>query len=101
MTQGLIEVPVSLLQDLANKMEALSDAGQDIFDRIRNSLLTMQTDGTFVGAAAQATLAVTESNQVVFADVMEELYDLCTFLKRYSNDMETADLELSKAIQAI
>lgn len=101
MIQNFIQVPLLSLQELANQMEGLADEGQDVFDRILNSLQSMQVEGSFVGAAANAAMTITEANKAAFADAIGDLYSLSAFLKRYTSEIETADIELSRAIQSI
>ena len=96
-----IKVPVEVLQNNASKIIAFADDGEDIFDRILNTLLCMEGSGEWKGKSLTAAANATRANKEKYGEVIEEIRELGTFLRDFANAMEAKDCEIKAQIEAL
>ncbi len=96
-----INVPVSSLRDLANKLQEYSDENSDVFQRIYNSLECFNDEGDWQGDSLKAALEVTSKNKQKFADVIQEMRTMAEKLQFFVDAMASEDETARKQISTI
>lgn len=96
-----ISVPVDVLQDYASQLHSLADENEDVFDRIYNSLQSMEASGEWKGESLTAAVTATQENREKFSDTIDEMHKLAAFLKDFADDMAAKDAELKRRIESV
>lgn len=96
-----IKVPVSTLQDHADKICRYADDNEDIFDRIENSLICLRDSGEWQGESFEAALEAAQENQKKFKEAIKEMRELGEFLKDFVSEITARDKETERKITAI
>ncbi len=96
-----IKVPLNILQENAAKLQSLADENEDVFDRIYNSLQSMEASGEWKGESLKAAITATQENREKFSDTIDEMHKLAAFLKNYADDMAAKDAELKRRIESV
>lgn len=93
-----IKVPASVLTDTAIKLQAYADDSDDIFDRILNTLSSLEGSGEWKGDSMSALKSATASNKGKFDEMVSDLNNLAGFLKNFAQEMEAKDQEIKSQI---
>lgn len=93
-----IKVPVSVLTDTATKLQTYADDSADIFDRILNTLSSLEGSGEWKGDSMAALKTSTSSNKGKFEEMVNDLYNLAGFLENFAKEMEAKDQEIKSQI---
>lgn len=96
-----LKVPITTLQDAADKLLDYTDTNSDIFDRIYNSLQTLEANKDWQGASLEAAVAATQKNKEKFSEAIEEMGELADFLSDYVSKMTAKDEEIKRQILSI
>lgn len=96
-----IKVPIAVLKESAEKLLSLADENEDVFDRIYNSLQSMEASSEWKGESLTAAVTATQENRKKFSDTIDEMHKLAAFLKNYADDMATKDAELKRRIESV
>lgn len=96
-----IKVPLNILQENAAKLQSLADENEDVFDRIYNSLQSMESSGEWKGESLTAAVTATQENREKFSDTIDEMHKLADFLRNYADEMAAKDAELKRRIESV
>lgn len=96
-----IKVPLTTLQEYANRMQELADASSDIFNVIANSLAAIESGGGWQGISQSAAVEATSNNQERYEEIENELQALAAFIKSFAEKMYNKDEEIKSQITAV
>lgn len=96
-----VKVPVTTLQDYAAKLQGFADDNSDIFDRVCNSLLSLEGSGEWKGDSVTAAINATKENKEKFSEAVSDLNDLAKYLKKFADEMSAKDEELKIRITSV
>ena len=86
------------LAETATKLQAYADDSADIFDRILNTLSSLEGSGEWKGDSMAALKTATSSNKGKFEEMVNDLYNLAGFLENFAKEMEAKDQEIKSQI---
>ena len=95
------QVPVSLLQETAEKIKTFTDENEGMFGEILQLLRSVEGCADWRGNSMQALIKATESNQKKYAELFTELSALGEFLSQYAQSISEKDEELLQSIRSI
>ena len=96
-----LKVPISILQEKADKLTSLAEDNEAIFDTIYATLRCMEGSGEWLGLSLTAAVNATENNRKKFAQTVDEMKILAEFLKSFADEMAAADEEIKNNIHSI
>ena len=96
-----IKVPVSTLQEQANKLSSYAEQNEDIFDKIYNAIACLETSGEWEGSSVVSALNATKKQQKNYAEVVSAMNSLAAFLKDFAEEISERDSELAESARAI
>lgn len=96
-----IKVPASVLADTATKLLGYADDNTDVFDRILNTLSSLEGSGGWKGDSMAALKSATSSNKGTFGEAVTDLYNLAGFLENFVREMEAKDQEIKNQIGSV
>ena len=96
-----IKVPVSVLLEKAQQLQAYADTNEDVFDRINNSLAALDGNGDWHGVSQATAVNATRNNKQKFSKAIKEMREMATFLQQFANDMAEKDVEIKSQIQSV
>lgn len=96
-----VKVPATTLQDYATKLQGFADDNSDIFDRVCNSLLSLEGSGEWKGESVSAAITATKENKERFSEAVTDLNELAKYLKRFADEIAAKDEELRIRISSV
>ncbi len=96
-----IQVPVSDLKSISQKIAESVDDNKDLFDQIEKIMQQMESSGEWKGQSMKSAMNAVRSNNKKYQKLMESLSALAKFMDQFAEDMVTEDDRIQGKIAGV